>query len=152
MFVLTIAIVPQGSFTFFAPTIVTGLGYQSVQAQLLTVPPWAVGFVVAITLSYSADYFDARGWHIAVASTIGGIGWLTAGLLPADAFVARYGCLCMAACGAFPCAPSLTNWVTCNSPSLLVSCSLKVKFVSGNARCFEDWLSICLGMTKKLLS
>ncbi|KPI45351.1 putative transporter [Cyphellophora attinorum] len=35
-------VVPQGSFTFFTPTIVTGLGYQSVQAQLLTVPPWAV--------------------------------------------------------------------------------------------------------------
>jgi hypothetical protein len=118
MFILMRTIVPQGSFTFFTPTIVTGLGYQSVQAQLLTVPPWAVGFVVAISLSYSADYFDARGWHIAVASTIGGVGWLTAGLLPADAYVARYGCLCMAACGAFPCAPSLTNWVTCNSPSL----------------------------------
>lgn len=98
-------VVPQGSFTFFTPTIVTGLGYQSVEAQLLTVPPWAVGFVIAISLSFSADYFDARGFHIAAASVIGGVGWLTAGLLPADAYVARYGCLCMAACGAFPCAP-----------------------------------------------
>lgn len=104
-------VVPQGSFTFFTPTIVTGLGYESVHAQLLTVPPWAVGFAVAICLSYSADRFDARGWHITVASTVGGIGWLTAGLLPHDAYVSRYGCLCLAACGAFPCAPSLTNWV-----------------------------------------
>lgn len=30
-------VVPQGSFTFFTPTIVTGLGYKSIQAQLLTV-------------------------------------------------------------------------------------------------------------------
>jgi len=49
----------------------------------------------------------------------GGIGWLAAGLLPHDAYVARYGCLCLAATGAFPVAPSLTNWVTCNTPSLL---------------------------------
>ncbi|RYP48266.1 hypothetical protein DL768_005819 [Monosporascus sp. mg162] len=112
-------VVLQGSFTFFAPTIVSGLGYQSVQAQLMTVPPWVVGFCVAIALSYSADHFDARGWHIAGASTAGGVGWLTAGLLPHDAYAQRYGCLCLAAAGAFPCAPSMTNWVTCNTPSLL---------------------------------
>ncbi|KAJ4415889.1 hypothetical protein N0V82_007083 [Gnomoniopsis sp. IMI 355080] len=109
----------QGSFTFYSPTIVTGLGYESIQAQLMTVPPWVVGFCVAILLSYSADRFDARGWHIAGASIAGGAGWLTAGLLPADAYNARYGCLCLAAVGAFPCAPAMTNWVTCNAPSLV---------------------------------
>jgi hypothetical protein len=112
-------VVPQGSFTFFTPTIVTGLGYTSLHAQLLTVPPWCVGFCVAITLSYSADRFNARGWHITIGSLVGGAGWLAAGLLPADAYVKRYGCLCLAACGAFPVAPSMTNWVTCNTPSLL---------------------------------
>lgn len=112
-------VVPQGSFTFFTPTIVTGLGYKSIEAQLLTVPPWVVGFVVAIILSYSSDHFDARGWHITIASLLGGIGWLTAGLLPPTSYVQRYGCLCLAAAGAFPAAPSMTNWVTCNSPSFL---------------------------------
>ncbi|KAF3056471.1 hypothetical protein GL218_06370 [Daldinia childiae] len=112
-------VVTQGSFTFFAPTIVSGLGYQSIHAQLMTVPPWVVGFAVAIALSYSADRFEARGLHITVISIIGGLGWLIAGLLPPTAYVKRYGCLCMAAAGAFPAAPSMTNWVTCNTPSLL---------------------------------
>jgi len=94
-------------------------GYQSVHAQLLTVPPWAIGFVCAIAISYSADRFNARGLHICLASMTGGIGWLTAGCLPHDAYVARYVCLCLAATGAFPVAPSMTNWVTCNTPSLL---------------------------------
>jgi hypothetical protein len=94
-------------------------GTRSIHAQLLTVPPWCVGFVVAITLSYSADHFNARGLHISLASIAGAVGWLAAGLLPADAYVSRYGCLCLAACGAFPVAPSMTNWVTCNTPSLL---------------------------------
>ncbi len=57
--------------------------------------------------------------HVTVASVVGGVGWLAAGLLPHDAYVKRYGCLCLAACGAFPSAPSMTNWVTCNTPSLL---------------------------------
>ncbi|KAI1865273.1 hypothetical protein JX265_008320 [Neoarthrinium moseri] len=78
-------VVLQGSFTFYSPTIVTGLGYASIQAQLMTVPPWVVGFVVAIVMSYSADHFDARGWHIAGLSVAGGIGWVTAGSLPPDA-------------------------------------------------------------------
>lgn len=112
-------VVQQGSFTFFTPTIVTGLGYQSIEAQLMTVPPWVVGFVVAITLSYSADRLNMRGWHITGASLAGGTGWLVAGLLPPDAYTKRYGCLCLAAAGAFPCAPSMTNWVACNTPSLL---------------------------------
>lgn len=112
-------VVLQGSFTFYSPTIVTGLGYASIEAQLLTVPPWVVGFVVALLLSYSADHFNARGLHIAGASIAGGVGWVTAGSLPADAYTARYGCLCLAAVGAFPCAPAMTNWVTCNTPSLL---------------------------------
>jgi hypothetical protein len=112
-------VVPQGSFTFFTPTIITGLGYESIHTQLLTVPPWAVGFFVAITISYSTDHFSARGWHITIASLVGGTGWLTAGLLPADAYVQRYGRLCLAAAGAFPAAPSMANWVTCNSPSFL---------------------------------
>lgn len=80
-------------------------------------PPWCIGFVVAITASYLADRHNARGLTIALLSTLGGIGWLTAGLLTPTAYVARYGCLCLAAVGAFPAAPSLTNWVTCNTPS-----------------------------------
>jgi hypothetical protein len=71
-------VVPQGSFTFFTPTIVTGLGYTSIHAQLLTVPPWVVGFFVAITISYTADKFNARGWTITIFSLIGGAGWLSA--------------------------------------------------------------------------
>ncbi|KAI1321503.1 MFS transporter [Xylariaceae sp. FL0255] len=111
-------VITQGSFTFFAPTIVTGLGFTSIQAQLLTVPPWVVGFIVALLLSYSSDRLDARGWHISAISIVGGAGWLAAGLLPPDAYIKRYICLLIAATGAFPAAPSMTNWVTCNSPSL----------------------------------
>lgn len=109
---------PLGSLTFYTPTIVTGLGYSSITAQLMTIPPWVVGYIVSLSLSYSADRLNARGWHIALSSTIGGIGWLTAGLLPAHAYTKRYGALILCACGAFPSAAPLSSWVTCNVPSI----------------------------------
>lgn len=84
----------------------------------MTVPPWVVGYIVSLTLSWSADRLNARGYHIALASTVGGVGWLTAGLLPTHAYTARYGCLILCACGAFPSAAPLSAWVTCNVPSI----------------------------------
>lgn len=51
-------------------------------------------------------------------SMLGGVGWLTAGLLPADAYAARYGCLILCACGAFPSTGPLSAWVTCNVPAI----------------------------------
>lgn len=52
-----------------------------------------------------------------MSSTIGGIGWLMAGLLPADAYTKRYGALIMCACGAFPTASLLSAWITTSTPS-----------------------------------
>ena len=40
--------IPLGSMTFFAPTIVDGLGYDSLTANLMTVPPWIFGYCVRI--------------------------------------------------------------------------------------------------------
>jgi len=111
--------VPLGSLTFFSPQIVNGLGFSSIEAQLMTVPPWVCGYFVCLFLGWSADHFNARGWHVTASSTIGGIGWLTAGLLPADAYTARYGCLFLCACGAFPSSGPLSAWVTCNVPSIV---------------------------------
>ncbi|EKG20901.1 Major facilitator superfamily [Macrophomina phaseolina MS6] len=106
--------VPLGSLAFFTPTIVSGLGFTSIRAQLMTVPPRLVGYVICLLLGWSADRHNARRWHIALSSTVGGVGWLTAGLLPADTYAKRYGCLMLCACGAFPSSGPLSAWVTCN--------------------------------------
>lgn len=84
----------------------------------MTVPPWVVGYIVSLTLAWWADRSNARGWNIALSSTVGGIGWLMAGLLPADENTKRYGALILCACGAFPSASLLSSWITCSSPSI----------------------------------
>ncbi|KEF58853.1 uncharacterized protein A1O9_03696 [Exophiala aquamarina CBS 119918] len=105
------------SLSYFSPTIVNGLGYASVKAQLMTVPPWCVGFVVSLCLAWSADHFNARGYHAAGASMLSGIGFMTSAVLPADAYLQRYGALILASAGAFPTLAPLAGWVTCNAPS-----------------------------------
>lgn len=110
--------IPLGSMTFFAPTIVNGLGYDSLQANLMTVPPWICGYAVCLFLAWSADTRNARGVHVACSSIIGGIGWLVQACLPADAYKVRYAMLFLCASGAFPSANPLSAWVTCNVPSI----------------------------------
>jgi hypothetical protein len=108
---------PFSSLSLFTPTITAGLGYENLQAQLMTVPPYAVAYVVSIITAWSADHFNARALHSAVLSFVGAIGFLASALLPADAYHARYGCLIVAASGAFSCIPPLLGWLSSNMHS-----------------------------------
>jgi MFS family permease len=47
--------VPFSSLSLFTPSIVTGLGYNGLDAQLMTVPPWAVAYVATLFVAWSAD-------------------------------------------------------------------------------------------------
>ncbi|KAF4628292.1 hypothetical protein G7Y89_g9859 [Cudoniella acicularis] len=94
---------PFSSLSLFTPSITAGLGYENLQAQLMTVPPYAVAY-----------HFNARGLHSAVMATIGAIGFLASAVLPAHAYHSRYGCLIVAASGAFSCIPPLLGWLSSN--------------------------------------
>lgn len=105
---------PFSSLSLFTPSITAGLGYKDLQAQLMTVPPYAVAYVVQILVSWSADHFNARAAHSAVSATVGACGFLASAVLPADAYSQRYGCLIVAAAGAFACIPPLLGWLSSN--------------------------------------
>ncbi|RDW67144.1 putative MFS transporter [Aspergillus mulundensis] len=89
---------PFSSLSLFTPAITSGLGYTSLKAQLMTVPPWAV----------------SRGLHSAIFSFIGAMGFLASAVLPADAYLHRYGCLIVATSGSFACIPPLLGWLSSN--------------------------------------
>lgn len=57
---------------------------------------------------------SSRGLHAATFATIGAIGFLASALLPPDAYASRYGCLILAASGAFSCIPPLLGWLSSN--------------------------------------
>lgn len=105
---------PFSSLSLFTPSITAGLGYENLQAQLMTVPPYAVAYVVQICVSWSADHFNSRAIHSAVSAAVGACGFLASAVLPADAYTHRYGCLIVAAAGAFACIPPLLGWLSSN--------------------------------------
>jgi sugar phosphate permease len=49
---------PFSSLSLFTPAITAGLGYSDLRAQLMTVPPYAVAYVVTVAVAWSADYFN----------------------------------------------------------------------------------------------
>ncbi|KAF2096428.1 MFS general substrate transporter [Rhizodiscina lignyota] len=105
---------PFSSLSLFTPTITAGLGFADLRAQLMTVPPYAVAYVVTLLASWSADHFNARAIHSAIFSTIGAVGFLASAVLPPTAYSHRYGCLIVAASGAFACIPPLLGWLSSN--------------------------------------
>ncbi|KAK2742529.1 hypothetical protein FQN55_007815 [Onygenales sp. PD_40] len=105
---------PFSSLSLFTPSITAGLGYSDLRAQLMTVPPYAVAYVVTVAVACSADYFNARAIHSAVFSFIGAMGFLASAVLPADSYLSRYGCLIVACSGSFACIPPLLGWLSSN--------------------------------------
>ncbi|KAF5123981.1 MFS transporter prlL [Metarhizium anisopliae] len=102
------------SLSLFSPSIVSGLGYQDLQAQLFTVTPWAVAYVCQLAVAYSADRFNARGLHTAGAAAVAAVGFIVSAALPPTAYASRYGGLILATSGAFSAIPPLLGWLSSN--------------------------------------
>ncbi|KAH8600035.1 MFS transporter-like protein [Bisporella sp. PMI_857] len=122
---------PFSSLSLFTPSITAGLGYKGLHSQLMTVPPYAVAYVVTIVVSYSADHFNARSIHSAIFAAVGAIGFLASALLPAHSYSARYGCLIVAASGSFSCIPPLLGFLSSNlftTASVGLAIALNISF------------------------
>ncbi|KAH8672551.1 MFS transporter-like protein, partial [Tricladium varicosporioides] len=106
--------VPFSSLSLFTPSITLGLGYHDLMAQAMTVPPYAISYIVTLFVSWSADHFNARALHCAVFALIGAAGFLASALLPTHAYLPRYGALIIAAAGGFSCIPPLIGFLSSN--------------------------------------
>ncbi|KAJ3542189.1 hypothetical protein NM688_g5998 [Phlebia brevispora] len=106
--------VPFSSISLFAPTIVSGLGYEGLQAQLFTVPPYAIAFVVTLTVAWQSDKHEMRCWGAFYSLLIAGVAFLLQGALHSQAFKARYGLLCVAVPFSFASIPPLLSWLAAN--------------------------------------
>ncbi|CCO35758.1 putative transporter C11D3,18C [Rhizoctonia solani AG-1 IB] len=95
--------VPFSSLSLFSPTIVAGLGYEGLDAQLFTV-----------LLSWFADTKNQRSLVSACSMAVGAFAFLAQALLPENAFKARFGFLCVAASGSFGSIPPLLGWLSTN--------------------------------------
>ncbi|KAI0670626.1 MFS general substrate transporter [Trametes maxima] len=109
---------------YFLPSIVAGLGYSGTEAQLMSVPPFAVTAVLSVLSSFLADRYARRGLTIIFFATITAIGFsvfLGKKHLPTGSFatLTRYGSLFLLVPGSFCIAPPLGAWMSNNTAPTL---------------------------------
>ena len=67
---------PFYTLSFFLPTIINSLGYSAAQAQLLSIPPYAVGFVTTISVALLAEKTKRRAPFILICDAVAIVGYI----------------------------------------------------------------------------
>lgn len=101
------------AFSLFLPSIIHGLGdYSSTEANLLTVPPYALGAIATVFLGWLADRTQRRGWCNVAFATLGVIGFA---ILLSDASTpVKYLAGFLGAVGIYPCGANTISWMANN--------------------------------------
>ena len=67
--------VPIYSFSFFMPQLIHNLGFKSIQAQLLSSPPYLLTYIMTILWAYHSDRTRERPWHVFIPFACTSIGY-----------------------------------------------------------------------------
>ncbi|ELR08205.1 hypothetical protein VC83_08031 [Pseudogymnoascus destructans] len=94
----------------FIPTITKSLGYDTVKAQYMTVPVYAVATLCLNICAYSADRHEERTWHITSALSLGFISAMVCAIVETP--VVRYVMLCFVASGIWSALPLILAWAS----------------------------------------
>lgn len=104
---------PLYSISLFLPTIVKGLGYRSVDAQLLTIPVYVAASIFTIIVAYFADKIQRRSPFIVAALVIQLVGFIMC-LTDNSSTGLTYAGIFIAACAIYPTHPSNITWLSNN--------------------------------------
>jgi len=128
-------LIPIYSFSLFLPSILTGLGYKAVHAQLLTVPPNFLAFLTVLAVAYISDKIKRRGILILIGFTVAAAGYIMQ--LASDRPGVKYGGTFLVAAGAFPCSPLVLAWLGNNlAPHYIKATGLGFQVAIGNCGAF----------------
>ncbi|KAM5541469.1 hypothetical protein V8D89_005023 [Ganoderma adspersum] len=106
-------VIPAYAFVLFLPTIIAELGFADSTAQLLSVPPNAVGCVLTILAGILSDRVRARGPFVLAGSVTALVGYTI--LFAATSPGAGYAGTMVAACGLFPSVALTIAWAGGNA-------------------------------------
>jgi len=116
---------------FFVPSIVNAMGYSPVRTQLMTVPPYAVSFVVSLCLAYVSDRYRIRGPILFVTGVIATAGYAI--YLTHTKVHILYGSLFLQIVGVYASAPTLSAWMANNAqPYYRRATAIALAFVFSN--------------------
>ena len=105
-------ITPIYSYSLFLPTIIKDLGYSSVKAQLLTVPPNFVAFLIVPCVGYASDRYGVRGPFMLGGLSVALLGYIL--LISTGKAHINYGGTFLVASGIFPTSPLVMGWLANN--------------------------------------
>ncbi|KAF4451753.1 hypothetical protein F53441_5315 [Fusarium austroafricanum] len=108
------ASVPSSAFSVFLPLVVQGLGYESILANLMTVPPFVCGALGLYAFALSSDHHKERGYHILCGLMIGIIGLILTVTISSN--TGQYVSLCVLLSGVYISAPLTMAWLSGNTP------------------------------------
>ncbi|KAI1423856.1 MFS transporter-like protein [Xylaria sp. FL1777] len=100
------------SFSLFLPTIISGLDYESTQAQLFTVPPNVAAVFAVLIVTRLSDYVKARGPFMALGCLITAAGYVM--LLASKNNAVRYAGTFVIAIGVYPNSALIMGWLSNN--------------------------------------
>ncbi|EPQ52842.1 MFS transporter [Gloeophyllum trabeum ATCC 11539] len=106
-------IVPAYGYAYFAPTIIKGLGYTSIQAQLHSVPPWACAFFFAMITATLSDHLRHRYLFSVFTGALAAVGFIMLLTIHTNLH-AMYAALFLVTCGAYTSMPILVCWFNTN--------------------------------------
>ncbi|TFK36156.1 major facilitator superfamily domain-containing protein [Crucibulum laeve] len=116
---------------YFAPSIIQGLGYTSTRAQLMSVPPFAVAFVVNMIGACISDRYRCRGLVSIFSCSLCVIGF--AMFLGSTKHSVQYGSLFFSIPGAYLGAPTVSAWSANNvTPHTRRATALAIGFIMTN--------------------
>ncbi|KAH9451517.1 hypothetical protein Pst134EA_025467 [Puccinia striiformis f. sp. tritici] len=98
---------------YFEPSIVKSFGYSPRITQLVSVPPFAVGFISMLLTSYLSDRYGARGITAILMGLIAFAGYLMFMISNSDSF--RYFSLFLSVAGIYSASPTMYAWLANNS-------------------------------------
>ncbi|CCM05660.1 uncharacterized protein FIBRA_07890 [Fibroporia radiculosa] len=106
-------IVPAYGYAYFAPSIIATLGHGAIRTQLLSVPPWACSFVLAMTVAVASDHFRHRFLFVLIPTAIGLAGFIIL-LVVHDNTHLQYAALFLASTGTYSAMPMMICWFNTN--------------------------------------
>ncbi|KAK1515350.1 pantothenate transporter liz1 [Colletotrichum costaricense] len=106
-------LVPSYGYAYFAPTIIQSFGYDLVQTQLHSVPPWVAAFGLSMMVAYLSDRTRHR-FSFAIFGILVCICGLAVLLAVRNMPNIQYAMLFLVASGAFTAMPIVVCWFNMN--------------------------------------
>jgi cyanate permease len=107
--------VSYASLPVYLPTILENIGYDSIDAQGLSAPPYFSAFLSALVTTYIADKTQQRSLVLMGTSAVGGIGYII--LATVETPGVRYFATFLAAAGVFSTIPNILAWTLSTLPN-----------------------------------